>query len=134
MFSFPQASIGLKNKRLHMRQRFCCYQVFIWCSVSCLILYPPTAGSPPLNRHLAFWLPLKQSSSWGLLSHTHIFTHSCWERIKNLKKYLHHGTLTIMGHSSKLTGTTKIALKRGCASAGWRETFNFKMRYLSQTN
>lgn len=93
-------------------------------------------GFPPLHRDVAFWLPLKQSSSWALLTntHTHIFTHTCWQKIKNWKKYLHHGTLITMGHSSKLMGTTKIVFKRGCASARWRETFNFKMRYPSQTN
>lgn len=85
---FPQASLGLKNKRLYMKQRWCCYQVLIWGSVSCLILYPPRAGSSPLCRHLAFWLPLKQSSSWGLLSYTYKCIHTLLLKDNKNGKYV----------------------------------------------
>lgn len=76
-----------------MKQRCCCCQVFIKCSVSCLILNPPRAGFPPLHRHLAFWLPLKQSRSQGFLTHppnhplthTHTHTESCFYQAISLQ-------------------------------------------------
>lgn len=65
----------------------------------------------PAAQAFNICLPLKQGRSLGFLKHTLLLKEN-----KELKKYLHHGTLSRV-HLPRLTGTIKIVLKRGYARA-----------------